>query len=458
MDREIYVHKFGGSALRDVSCFSRLVELLKEMVERGEEFVVVISAVRGLTDWLLDMAEDALSGMSEEQIGERVEGLKNYMLNLCSQMACEEARKRIESLSRELEKILIGIRYVGELSPRSRDLVASFGERMTLPLVVESLEKSGLKVEGFEGGDAGIITNEEWGNAKPILDLCEREIRSRLLPVLDQGEIPVVCGFIGKSVYGAVTTLGRGGSDYTASIIGYALRAKEIVLWKDVIGIMSANPKFTSKAKKIKELSYKEAAELAYFGSKVLHPRAIEPAMMRDIPIRVRSFFNLEDPGTLIRRRTKQTGAIKAISVRENIGAVTIYAGEMIESPGFLGSVATCIGRRGIDLLITPTGLATITLTMDDNDVEEAVEALEKELGDKIERLEIFRNRALVAIIGEGIEKTPGVAARVFGALGKAGINIEAISASTESGIYLLVREDDVNRCVDVLHEEFFSS
>ena len=444
--------KFGGTSVGDGSRMKHVAELAKEYRDGGNEVVLVTSALSGVTDALLKYAKDASETGKTSSIKEfiadltkqhyraahdAIDGTKN------GKKIVEVVTGELDSRIEELEKALIGICYLGELTVRSIDYISSYGERLAAPILCGSLNSIGVKSRSFTGGEAGIITTDEYGNAKP-LEKTFSLVRERIEPVLKEG-IPVITGFIGENEAGIITTLGRGGSDFSASIIGAALESDEIWLWKEVHGILTTDPRIVPEARTIPVISYIEAMELSYFGAKVLHPRTIEPAIRHGIPVRVKNTFDPSSPGTIIVKDLKQSkDIVKAVTVIRNVALINISGAGMVGTIGVAARVFTTLANAGVNIIMISQGSseANISFVVDGGHLDKAVKAIKAEFKNGIIKdVTHDKNISVVAVVGAGMANTPGVAGRVFGALGKARVNVIMISqGSSQHNISFAVR------------------
>ena len=455
--------KFGGTSVGDGSRMRHVAGLAKRYRGEGNEVILVTSALSGVTDALLENARKA------SETG-KTSAIKEFIADLTKQHhqaahdaidangIIEKVTKEIDSRIEELEKALIGICYLGELTVRSVDYISSYGERLAAPILCGSLNSFGIKSRSLTGGEAGIITTDEYGNAKP-LEKTYSLVRERIEPLLKNG-IPVVTGFIGESETGIITTLGRGGSDFSASIIGAALKADEIWLWKEVHGILTTDPKIVPEARTIPVISYIEAMELSYFGAKVLHPKAIEPAIRHGIPVRVKNTFYPEAPGTIVVKDLNQSrDIVKAVTVIKNVALINISGAGMVGTIGVAARVFTTLANAGVNIIMISQGSseANISIVIDLNHLDKAVKSIKAEFKNGIiKEITHDRNISVVAVVGAGMANTPGVAGRVFGALGKSKVNVIMISqGSSQHNISFAVSEGDAKKAVQVLHKEF---
>ena len=455
--------KFGGTSVGDGIRIRHVAELAKKYNSEGNEIILVTSALSGVTDALLKSAKDASETGKTSIVTEFIADLTKQHHKAVKdavdvQSIVEHVTHEIDQRIQELEKALTGICYLGELTARSIDYISSYGERLAAPIISASLNSMGINSCSFTGGEAGIITTDDYGNAKP-LEISYPLIKDRLEPLLCDS-IPVVCGFIAQNEAGIITTLGRGGSDFSASIIGAAVKANEIWLWKEVDGIMTTDPNIVPDAKPIPVISYIEAMELSYFGAKVLHPRAIEPAIRHGIPVRVKNTFHPEVPGTIVVKDQKQSkDVVKAVTVIKKVALINISGAGMVGTIGVAARVFTALANAGVNIVMISQGSseANISLVVDESHLNMAVKSIKTEFKNGIiKEITPDRNISVVAVVGAGMANTPGVAGKVFGALGKAQVNVIMISqGSSQHNISFAVSENGAGKAVSVLHKEF---
>lgn len=455
--------KFGGTSVGNGNRMKRVAELAKKYRNSGDEIVLVTSALMGVTDALLATAKDASETGKTSSIQEFIANLTKQHQQaaheaISEKTVIEKVTNVIDSRIEELEKALTGICYLGELTTRSIDYISSYGERLAAPILCGSLNSLGVKSISFTGGEAGIITTDDYCNAKP-LEMTYSLVKERIGPLLID-TIPVITGFIGENESGVITTLGRGGSDFTASIIGAALKADEIWLWKEVDGIMTTDPNIVPEARPIPVISYIEAMELSYFGAKVLHPKAIEPAIRHGIPVRVKNTFHPDFPGTIILKDEKQSrDIVKAVTVIKKVALINISGAGMVGTIGVAARVFTTLANAGVNIIMISQGSseANISIVVDEPHLDKAVKAIKAEFKNGIiKEVTHDRNISVVAVVGAGMAGTPGVAGRVFGALGKAEVNVIMISqGSSQHNISFVVSADGAKKAVQVLHKEF---
>jgi len=340
--------------------------------------------------------------------------------------------------------------------------VLSFGERLSTPIVCGALRDLELDAQFYTGGEVGIVTDSNFGEAIPLMNLTKHQVKEKIDPLLEKGTVLVVTGFIAATQDGITTTLGRGGSDYTATIIGAALAADEVWIWTDVDGLMTSDPKIVPSAKMLPELSFQEATEMTIFGAKAMHPRALEPAMEENIPVRIRNTFNLENPGTLLvkEQKIKLGEVVKAVTLIKSVALVNVSGAGMVGTPGTAAKVFDALGRNNINILMISQSVseANISFVIKRNLLERAVSTLEIALLGRglIREVTTEDDVCVVAVVGAGMKGTPGVASRIFTAIAKKGINVRMIAqGSSELNISFVVKETDGEEAVRAVHEEF---
>jgi aspartate kinase len=457
------VMKFGGVLMENAEQIGNSATLAAERALKEDEVVITVSAMSNVTDELVAMGDSARIG-DMERVRELLQKLEKRHLSaaeiLCNEKTLGEATAKIKKLIETLSQCLTGVFLLRELTPRSKDLILSFGERLSTPLMWGALVSKGVKSIALTGGEVGIITDSNYGNTKPLLNITEVMVKDRLLPVLKGGVVPVVTGFIGQDENGVITTLGRGGSDYTATILASSLDVDEVWIWKDVDGIMTADPKMVPNAKTIPVLSYAEVMEMAYFGAKVLHPLTVTPVQERRIPIRIRSAYNPTNPGTIIKEKGDDTVPVKAVTAIEDLSIITTGGAGMIGIPSVVARVFSTLSTSNVNVVMISqsSSQANISMLIKTSDLERALKALKVEFrnGDLIRDINTIHKVAVVAIVGEGMRGMKGVAAKLFTAIANAGANILMISqGSSELNISFAVQEEDVKKAVNAVHTAF---
>jgi len=365
----------------------------------------------------------------------------------------------VTDLANSLKKVLIGIGYLEDLSPKSLDYIHSFGERMSVQIVAGALRSKGIAAEPLTGYEAGIITNSCFGCARPLFKRLDRTIKESLNPIIEQNTVPVVTGYIAADEKGRITTLGRGGSDYSASLIGRYLGAEEVQIWTDVDGIMTTDPRIVPDAKLIEVISYMEAMDLAYFGAKVIHSKMIEPAMDADIPVRILNTFNPACRGTLVVKEQKQVeGVIKAVSISKNVSIINMKGVGLAETPNIAANVFNLLGDANINIImISAASEANLSFVVKESDIERALNVLNSELLEGcIRSIEVIEDTCIIAVVGAGMRGTKGIAAKLFQTVAEEGVNIIMIAqGSSEVNISFMVRESEGEKAVKALHKKF---
>jgi aspartokinase/homoserine dehydrogenase 1 len=461
------VMKFGGTSVGTADAIRQIVDIVKKASAHGEEVVVVVSAMSGVTDLLIHSARGAEAGDIQVSRSAHEQMMARHMAVLDNLLEGSHLRETISAEIRELlgefDSLCHSINVLGELTPRAMDVIAGMGERMSARQVAAILEHCGVRARSIDATKL-IITDECYGSANPLLSLTAERCQSLLRPILTQGIIPVVTGFIGATEAGIPTTLGRGGSDYSATILGRALVADEVWIWTDVNGVMTSDPRLVPDARTIPCLSYDEVGEMAYFGAKVLHPQAVRPAKQTDIPVRILNTFAPEHPGTLISRdggTSEQT--VKAVTAIRDLSLVTVEGDGMIGIPGVAARTFGAVARAGASVLMISQSSSeqSICFVVPAKEAPRVSATLEKEMIAELQRRTIERIRSqddivILAVVGAGMKGTPGISARVFGALGARGINVIAIAqGSSECNISLVIARSDADDALRAIHEEF---
>ena len=446
------VLKFGGTSVQDTDAVTRAVQVIRRQLSRGE--VVVLSAMGKTTNGLLEMARTASSGDIDSAwaIRDRLLELhRTVARELLSGRRWKNLETSLVALFQEMTDIVQGLYLLGETSPRSMDRVASFGERLSTLIFSEVLRENGIPAELVDSRDL-IRTDDHFTQASVLQELTRNCVREQLLPRLRAGKVVVAPGFIGSTVDGVTTTIGRGGSDYTASLIGAALEAEDIQIWTDVPGVLTAHPRIVPDVYKIRAISFAEAAELAYFGAKVLHPSTLVPAIERDIPVHVCNSRQIDQPGTFISAApVSSSSPIKSIACKRGITIVNILSTQMLLSYGFLRRIFEVFETHETVVDVVATSEVNVSLTVDSSQELEAICSDLAEFGE----VRVAPDMAIICIVGEDVKETPGIAARIFGAL--EGINVQMISqGASRINMTFLVAEETMEEAVRLLHEEFF--
>ena len=457
------VMKFGGSSLATASKMKKAAQILARF-SSSNKIVAVASAIGDTTDQLLEIGELARKGErgKAKRLLSRIQTVHRRIVPLIgSKTATKELLETIERLSSELERTVDGIAHLRELTPRSRDYLLSFGERLSTPILAAAGASAGLKTRSFTGGEAGITTDDNFGEAKPLVEVSYHQIRQRLEPSLTRKVIPVVTGFVASTVDGSITTLGRGGSDYTAALLGAALGADEIWIWTDVDGLMTADPRIVNDSALLPSVSFGEALELSFFGAKMMHPRALQPASQKKIPVRIKNSSRPDGKGTLVSASELRDGkVVKAVSLIREVGIVTVSGTGMMGAPGVAAKVFQTLGSNNVNVMMISQGSseATISCVVANKEVDRAVRALQLALMGQgfVDRITEEKDCCVIAVVGSGMKGTPGVAARIFTAVAKRKVNVRMVAqGSSEYNVSFVVSHKDGPEGVKAIHEEF---
>jgi aspartate kinase len=459
------VMKFGGTSVATGENIRRVANIVADSMKQAR-VVVVVSALAGVTNQLVEEAEQAKK-KSEKQIQEFTKKLVEKHVAVAAEAIDDKGvQKEVAQVLKksvgELEKVLTGICYVGEITPKSRDYVMSFGERLSAPIVWGALRELKLQTGYFTGKEAGIVTDDNFGAARPLMNVTTHQVKGRLEPLLEKKAVPVVTGYIAATQDGVITTLGRGGSDYTATILSVALAADEVWIWTDVDGIMTADPKIVPSAKMLPELSYGEAAEMAIFGAKAMHPSALEPVIEAGIPVRIRNVFKPENHGTLIAdgQEAKSAEVVKAVAMIRDVAMINLKGAAMVGAPGSYSKVFDVLGKNNINIMMVSTAVseANISLVIRRTLLGRALSTLEIALLGRglVSEVASEDDVCVIAAMGANMKGTLGVASRIFTAMAQKKINIRMIAqGSSELNISFVVKEKDGESAVRAIHKEF---
>jgi aspartate kinase len=460
------VMKFGGTSVGNGVNIRHVADLVTQY-SKDNKVAVVVSALAGVTNSLIETGcqaqrsdEKHIQAFTASLLKKHTDAITEAIIDKAIQ---KEVTEITEKSIAELEKVLTGISYVGELTPKSKDYVMSFGERLSAPIVWGSIRDYQAKSQCFTGKEAGIVTDSNFGEADPLMNYTTHLLRERLEPLMEQGVIPVVTGFIAANQDGIVTTVGRGGSDYTATILGVALQADEVWIWTDVDGIMTTDPKLVPTARMLPQLSYHEAAEMAIFGAKAMHPRALGPVSKENIPVRIRNTQNPTNKGTLITKEpaANETKPVKAVAMIKDVAMVNVYGATMVGAPGSYAKVFDVLGRNNINVMMISTAVseANISMIVKRGILGRAVSNLEialQERGGLISEVTTEDDVAVIAVMGANMKGSLGVASKIFSTVAGKGINIRMIAqGSSELNISFVVKEKDGAAVVRAIHEEF---
>jgi bifunctional aspartokinase / homoserine dehydrogenase 1 len=466
MKKKLQVMKFGGTSVGDASCITRAAQIVAEAAKQ-HSVVAVVSAMSGVTNRLVEAANRA--GAGDDQAGSAlIEALRRQHNDALATLVPKEGARSgvarcIEDALAEGQRLLSGTALLRELTPRSLDAISSLGERLCAPIFAAAVTQLGVRAEAIEATEL-IVTDSYHGGAEPLMELTQQRCESRLRPLLQQNYVPVATGFIGATAEGTLTTLGRGGSDYSATILGAALSADEVIIWTDVDGVLTADPRLVPDARTIPEISYREAAELAYFGAKVLHPKTLRAVMPAGIPVWIRNSFAPEQPGTKISPQGRSIGGgVKALTAIRDVALISVGGPGIVGVPDVVGRTfsTTAEVRANVLLISQSSSQNDICFIVAAADAQRTLEALHREFAQDlshqvVDHITVDPKIAIVAVVGENMRGTPGVAGRTFNCLGRENVNIIAIAqGSSETNISFVVQDTAMKQALLATHREF---
>jgi aspartate kinase len=449
------VMKFGGTSVQDATAINRVAEIVLGRVDRAP--VVVVSALARVTEALLRVSDDARGRRVEEASAGIRELLERHLAT--SRELLAESRESLVAVERELQgqfaeldNLARSVATLGELTARSKDAIVSFGERLSSVMIAEAFRSRGIKAELVDSRKF-IITDDHFTRATPDMPETNRRARADLEPIIESGRVPVAQGFIGSTLEGVTTTIGRGGSDYSAALIGAALGAEAIEIWTDVDGLMTADPRVVCDARRIRIISFAEASELSYFGAKVLHPSTVLPAVERGIPVHIYNTHNPESEGTqIVATPHPSRNLIKSIAFKRGVTIVNVTSTRMLMAYGFLRTIFEVFDRHQTSVDVVTTSEVSVSMTLDNTD---RLDAIKRDLGG-IGGVTVERDKAIVCVVGDNLKFTPGVAARLFQAIESTNVNMISQGAS-EINLTFVIDEGDADRVVERLHEVFLT-
>ena len=460
--KDTLVMKFGGTSVGSAQAIRQVIEIVRVAKVEWQNVAIVVSAMSGVTDKLLNAAKSAVDG--DEGAGERIaQELGEKHLSLLAELVPEAAdvRERIEELLAEFVSLCHAIHVLGEATPRALDAIASLGERMSAPLVAAALEQAGLLANAVDAREV-VVTDAVYQFASPDMEATKQRAEEVIGPSFAAGRVPVITGFIGASREGTVTTLGRGGSDFSGAIFGVVLEAQEVWIWTDVSGVMSADPRIEPSARTLSEVTYKEISELAFYGAKVLHPKTIRPALEHGITLWVKNTFAPESAGTrIIEDEDGQKGRVRAVTAIRGQCLVTVEGRGMLGVPGIAARLFSAVAhsKTSIVMISQASSEQSICFVVPFAARGIVVRVLEEEFRREIERRDIDRisaseDCAIVTVVGAGMRSTPGIAGKVFSAVGDERVNVIAIAqGSSECSISLVVNGPEADRAVRAIHQ-----
>lgn len=466
MKRNVRVMKFGGTSVGDAQCIERSAEIIARAAQ-SSPVVAVVSAMGGVTNRLIEAAQRAASG-EEAMACEMIASLRTQHETALQALVADPAERsatgaEIERICAHAMNLCRGTALLRELTPRTLAAISSTGELLSARLMAATLRRLGLKAQAVDATEL-IITDDQYEQAEPLMEETREASRRRLFALLDDGTTPVVTGFIGATATGVLTTLGRGGSDYSATILGAALDAAEIIIWTDVDGVMTADPRLVPEARTLDEISYAEAAELAYFGAKVLHPKTLRPITEAGIPVWIRNSFAPDRRGTKITSAGHRArNGVKAITAIGDVSLITVGGRGIVGAPEAVAKTfaATASARANVLLISQASSQNDICFVVPSKEAGKTLEALRRAFAPdiqhhQVEHITVDHEVAIVAAVGEGMRGTLGIAGRIFSALGREGINIIAIAqGSSEYNISFVVEASAMKKAVATIHKEF---
>ena len=466
MSKSLQVMKFGGTSVGNAECIARAAHIVAHAA-RSRRCVAVVSAMSGVTNRLIEAAKTAQAGNAAGATA-IIESLRLQHESALESLVphpeeCERVRQKMETVFAEGLRFCGGTALLRELSPRTLDTISSLGERLSAPLVAAAVKELGLPSEAVDATDL-IVTDAYHGGAEPLMDRTRDKSQSRLHPLLERGMVPIVTGFLGATTSGELTTLGRGGSDYSATILGAALDAEEVIIWTDVDGVLSADPRLVPAAQTIPGISYREAAELAYFGAKVLHPKTLRPVVDAAIPVWIRNSFEPSKLGTKITPEGENiSGGVKALTAIRDVTLISVGGPRIVGLTDVVGRTfsITAEVRASVLLISQSSSQNDICFCVSSADAQRTAEALRAEFAQdlahhKVEHITADPRIAIVAVVGQNMCGTPGIAGKTFNTMGKEGINIIAIAqGSSETNISFVIEEKSVMSALRTLHREF---
>ena len=463
---KIRVMKFGGTSVGDATRIRRAAEIVAAAAKEGS-VVAVVSAMGGVTNRLIEAAQASAAGNRDTAV-QIAETLRKQHQEAVENLVSNDDRRLL--LAAEIEKIIeqvtglcYGTALLRELTPRVFDEILSTGERLSARLLSNALCELGLKGVAVEATEL-IVTDNISGRADPLMSQTREKAAARLLPLIADDSVPVVTGFIGATAEGMLTTLGRGGSDYSATILGAVLDAAEVIIWTDVDGVLTADPRLVPEARTLREISYNEAAELAYFGAKVLHPKTLRPVSEAGIPVWIRNSFAPERQGTKITATGHPTArGVKAITAISGVSLITVGGRAIVGLPGVAGKTFSAVANAQANVLLISQSSSQndICFIINSEDEARTVEKLREAFAfdlahQQIEHITVNPEIAIVAVVGDRMRGTPGISGRTFSALGRKGINIIAIAqGSSEYNVSFVVEASMMREAVQSLHSEF---
>lgn len=457
--------KFGGTSVGSPEAITNVVQIVGDSIRNGDQVVVVVSAMSGVTDLLINSVKEAANGnrwaylSCAQKLRDRHDEVL-YMLTAPGRDR-DAAQSEVHGLLEQHTELCQAVSILGEATARIHDSVVAFGERMSARVVAAALRHAGLQAQAYDASEF-VVTDDRYTSATVQWPETQRRIEEKLLPTIERGVTPVITGFIGATSNGHWTTLGRGGSDYSGALFAAGTNSDELIIWTDVDGVMTTDPRLDKRAQVLPYASYQEVGELAFYGAKVLHPKTVQPILNRHIPLRVRNTFNPKHPGTLIRAESEPSETvIKAVTAIHHVALLTVSGRGMIGVPGIAGRTFLAASHVGASILMIAQASSeqSFCFVVLDDKVRETKAAIELELFDEIARddvdaVSVLDDVAVVTAVGSGMRGTPGVAGRVFTTMGENNVNVIAIAqGASEVSISFVVSGENLKKAVVSLHD-----
>ena len=458
------VLKYDGTSISNTKNIQAICKHVSTLSKK-HQIAIVCAATSGTTDDLIEISESI-----KKENKSKAKQLASKIINRHNQLAKQTIKKsniqkkllvKLNEDFTELLALIDGLVLLGEVTPRSMDYLISFGERLSIKLIAAAINDLSKKSISLTGKEVGIVTDSNFGESKPLIDTTKLRVSKSIDNLFSKKVIPVIGGFAGADQHGHTTTFGRGGSDYSATIIGSCIKADEIWLMSDVDGLMTADPKIVKNAKLLKEVSYTEAIEMALFGAKQIHPRTFEPLLTKKIPMKIRSSLITNNEGTLVTASPSASvkNTVKCVSNIQNNGLIDIQGGSMIGTPGTAAKIFSTLAKAEINVMMISQNPSesSITIVVKNTDLDKAVSVLEINLlGKIIKKLEVTTGVSIIALIGSGMRGTVGIASKVFTAIEKNNVNVSMITqGSSELNLALVVKNSDTNTAVRAIHDAF---
>ncbi len=451
------VMKFGGSTIKNPDLMKEVARIISS---EQQEKAIVVSALHRQTNEIREYISAIPTDHNEiSAFVKKILNKHEFMSkNTISQKEILNAvQYDINNYILKMERLLYGVAYTEELTPRTMDLILSSAERLSTIIIVGVLKDQGISAEAFESDKIGVVTDGKFCQATADLDKCQENLKNIILPKIKEGIVPVITGFFGCDEKGRTTTFGKNGSDYSAAVIAYSLDAESLELWKDVDGFMSADPYLIPEARTIDVLSYDEAAELAYFGNDILHPRTVGPVRIKNIPILIKNISNPKSEGTIICNDSNEDSeGIKSVAYSTDLVEIRISGSWAGLRSGTLSDVAGILGKRGINIFSVATSHTHLSILINKNDLKSCLAELKSLSGGIVEDITYQEDIALVCAVGEGSRGKVGLASKIFSAVADAYVNVELISAgASDVAAHFVIKEQNLKKTLEAIHSEF---